>query len=367
MYEALDCVSQRRILFQYCGMRSTRDRLRPRSSMANPSIGSPSSFSLPQVLALVEDKLRSVDSLLRETLTSPESTVPHIGRFLTEGSGKRVRSILHLLCAQVCDYQGPHDVTLGAVIEIIHLASLIHDDVIDEADTRRGRPSTHRTWGTTISVLFGDYLYGKAMELALQAGKLSIIQSLASVTSRMVSGQMLEDTCAQRLDITENEYLNLIERKTAALFACSCEMAGLLAECDPPALDHLRAYGRTLGLAFQIVDDLLDFTGEPGTLGKPSAMDLREGKITLPVIDLLLGASPAERNLVRRIVHHEDANGEELDALHHVLRDKGSLDRTHARAAELASQAKGQVAGFEETHSRRALEFLPDLLLRRQG
>ena len=182
---------------------------------------------------------------------------------------------------------------LATVLEFIHSATLIHDDVIDDAATRRGRPSVNRGWGNTITVLFGDYLYAKAMELALRAGSLRVMDRLAWITLRMTEGEMIQTRFVGRLDLTTDEYMDLIERKTAVLFGGCCELAGILAGVDQGTERALREYGVHIGLAFQIVDDMLDFTGDPAVLGKPTASDLREGKATLPVLDLLKTGSAA--------------------------------------------------------------------------
>lgn len=327
-------------------------------SLQEPSAGP------DEIVALVAPRLIDVESLFRENLASPLSIVGEIGEFVAQGVGKRVRPTLHLLAADLCGYRGPHDVLLATVLEFIHSATLIHDDVIDEAATRRGRPSVNRRWGNTITVLFGDYLYAKAMEMALRAGSLAVMDRLAWITLRMTEGEMLQTRYIGRIDLGMDEYLGLIERKTAVLFGGCAELAGILAEADPTSTECLRQYGLQMGLAFQIVDDVLDFTGDPDVLGKPTASDLREGKVTLPVIDLLERTGAAERDLVARIAA---GDGCLEDGLHLAarLRECGSIARAQARARHHADLALSFLEAFPDGPARRALQGVPDLLIAR--
>lgn len=315
---------------------------------------------------LVASRLEQVEALFRENLASPVRIVGEIGSFLAEGGGKRVRPTLHLLAADLVGYRGPNAVLLGTVLEYIHSATLIHDDIIDEAATRRGRPSVNRRWGNNLTVLFGDYLFAKAMEMALEAESLAIMERLAEVTLRMAEGEMLQTRYAGNLDLTEAEYLDLVERKTAALFACCCETAGILAGVDADAERALRRYGRNVGMAFQIVDDLLDVTGDAVRLGKPAGSDLREGKVTLGLIDLLRSDTPAAvraRALARRVVEEGRPEAPELAELTAMLRESGALKRAQVRAQQHAAQAVSELSAFEDGPARRALAAVPDLLI----
>ncbi len=317
-----------------------------------------------EIVGLVAGRLEEVERLFHENLASPVAIVDEIGDFVGRGGGKRVRPTLHLLCADLCGYGGSHDVLLATVLEFIHSATLIHDDVIDAAATRRGRPSVNKTWGNSITVLFGDYLYAKAMELALRAGSLRIMDRLAWITLRMTEGEMIQTRFVGRLDLSIEEYIDLIERKTAVLFGGCCELAGILSGVDDRKEQALRQYGLHIGLAFQIVDDMLDFTGDPAVLGKPTASDLREGKATLPVLDLLGNGSARGRELVTRIAAGgaHDGEGRELVAL---LYECGALDRAEARARRHAELAVRELEAFADGPARRALIGVPDLLISR--
>lgn len=320
--------------------------------------------STDEIVGLVAPRLTQVEALFRESLASPLAIVDEIGGFVAQGGGKRVRPTLHLLCADLCGYRGPHDVLLATVLEFIHSATLIHDDVIDAAATRRGRPSANQQWGNTITVLFGDYLYAKAMELALRAGSLRVMDRLAWITLRMTEGEMIQTRYAGRLDLSIEEYLDLIERKTAVLFGGCCELAGILAGAGAASEKALQLYGLHIGLAFQIVDDMLDFTGDPAILGKPTASDLREGKATLPVIDLLSGGSARGRAIATRIVDGEATDGDRVELIA-LLHDSGALRRAQERARRHAEIAVGQLDGFPDGLARRALKGVPDLLIAR--
>lgn len=327
-------------------------------AVAEPSV------SADDIVAIVAPRLAEVERVFRANLASPVSIVDEIGSFVAEGGGKRVRPTLHLLCAELCGYRGEDDVVLATVLEFIHSATLIHDDVIDGASTRRGRPSANHLWGNTITVLFGDYLYAKAMEMALTAGSLRVMDRLAWITLRMTEGEMLQTRYLGRLDLAIEQYLDLIERKTAVLFGGCCELAGILAGAPAEAQERLRAYGLHIGFAFQIIDDLLDFTGDPALLGKPIASDLREGKATLPVLDLLATGSERARALAEGIASGQARPGDSAE-LRSMLESCGAVARAQGRARQHADEAVRQLGGFPDGPARRALACVPDLLITR--
>jgi octaprenyl-diphosphate synthase len=318
-----------------------------------------------EIAGLVSDEMAQVETAFRENLATPLSIVNEIGEFVSDGGGKRLRPMLHLLCARLCGYQGPNSILLATVLEYIHCATLIHDDIIDEATTRRGRKSVNYRWGNNITVLFGDHLLAKAMDMALRARSLRVMEKLAEVTLRMTEGEMLQTRYVGRLDLTEVEYLDLVERKTAALFACCCELAAELSTVDEKHSSALHGYGVNLGMAFQIVDDLLDFTGDPRALGKPAVSDLREGKATLPVIDLLSSGSTEIRALVQRAMDSDSSTSSAIVELSTKLHESGAIDRAYARAEAYAAAAITQIERFEDGPYRRALLALPDLLIHR--
>ena len=316
-----------------------------------------------EIRALIAEDLVRVETMFAEQLASPVGIVAELGSFVAEGGGKRVRPTLHLLAARLCGQEGEKFIRLATVLEFIHSATLIHDDIIDLATTRRGLPSANRQWGNSTTVLFGDYLFAKAMEMALGVGRLDVMERLADVTLRMTEGEMLQTRYVGRLDLTEAEYLDLVERKTAALFGCCCELAGLVADVDERRLAALKKYGTDLGMAFQLVDDLLDFTGDAATMGKPAASDLREGKATLAVLDLLARGDEADRKLAQEAMDQGDEAV--IERLTARLHESGAIERSRQRARAYAEDAIQQLALFDGGPAGGALACLPELLLGR--
>ncbi len=321
-----------------------------------------------EIGALIADDLERVEVLFRGSLESPLRLVRELGSFVSEAGGKRVRPTLHLLCARLCGGEGRNAVLLATVLEFIHSATLIHDDVIDGAKTRRGHDSLNHRWGNSVTVLFGDYLFAKAMELALRAGRLDVMERLADVTLRMTEGEMLQTRYVGRLDLSVEEYLSLVDRKTAALFACCCELAAVTADVEPERREALGRYGRNLGMAFQLVDDVLDFTGTAARLGKPAASDLREGKATLAVLELFGSASPFAvegRELARRVVEERGKDLRHIVRLTEILHESGALARARRTAESYARAAVRELEWFPDGPSRRALAAVPEVLLAR--
>jgi len=321
-----------------------------------------------RLFANIEDRLRESERIFREELASPVRIVDEIGRFVGDAGGKRVRPALHLLASRMLGYAGPHDVTLAAVLEYIHSATLIHDDIIDEAATRRGRPSVNYRWPNPVSVLFGDFLYAQAMRLALRAESLAVMDTLANVTLRMVEGELLQTRYVGRLDLTLDEYFDLVERKTSGLFAGCCVLAGHLVRADDERMRALETYGRNLGTAFQCVDDVLDVVGDPSRLGKPAGADLLEGKATLPYLLWLRDDSDGRRRTrLERIVRKPEAEGSE--AVRRELREAmdrdGAIDAARERARRAAGEARDALRLFPRNEARESLESLPDLLMAR--
>jgi len=322
--------------------------------------------TLPAVIALVADKLQQVEDHCRRNLRSQYRAIDELGVYLADGGGKRVRPILLLLAARMCGYRGDRDVLFASVFEFIHTATLVHDDVIDEADVRRGRGSLNARWGNGLTVLLGDYLYIKSMNMALEADDLRVIKILADITLRMIEGELIADRRRADINLTEQEHLDIVRRKTAYLFSGCTEVAGVLAGADEGRVRALGEYGVCLGMAFQLIDDLLDFTADPHVLGKPVASDLKEGKLTLPVIHLLQRGDPRDRALVQAVLDERDFRSVSRDTLVGRLREAGTLDRTREIAVDFARQARAALEPFDPSPARTALELLPDFVVNRQ-
>lgn len=321
---------------------------------------------LPAVIGLVADKLALVEEECRRNLRSEFGVIDELGRYLAEGGGKRVRPVLLLLTARLCGYEGDRDVLFASVFEFIHTATLVHDDVIDEADLRRGRGSMNARWGNGLTVLLGDYLYIKSMNMALQADDIRIIKILANITLKMIEGELIADRRRSDIRLTESEYLEIIRRKTACLFSGCGRVAGVLAGARPEMVEALSAYGMNLGMAFQIIDDLLDFTAEANILGKPVASDLKEGKLTLPLIYLLEKGDPTERALVQAVLDERDFGTVSRQEIIDLVRRGRTLERTRALAHSFALRAREELAPFGPCPAKDALQALPQFVISRE-
>jgi octaprenyl-diphosphate synthase len=320
---------------------------------------------LASIQTLVGDRLVLVEEELDRHLRSEVGIINELGAYLADGGGKRVRPLLLLLGAGMGGYEGPWDVKLAAVFEFIHTATLVHDDIIDEAQTRRGRRAVNHIYGNDLTVLLGDYLYIKAMNMALEAGRIEIIRVLAAVTLKMIEGELMAHHCRGSLDLTPEQHLDIVERKTAYLFSGCCQVAGLLADLPADRLGALSRYGMALGNAFQLVDDVLDFTANESTLGKPVASDLREGRLTLPLIYVLEKGDPEHRRMLATVVRERGFETVPLARILELVHDHGTLDRTRELARQQAEAARSQLEVFEDGPHTRALRALPRLLLDR--
>jgi octaprenyl-diphosphate synthase len=269
------------------------------------------------------------------------------------------------MASRLCGYTGDRAVLYASVVEFIHTATLVHDDIIDGADLRRGRLAVHSRWGNDITVLLGDYLYIKSMAMALTQDSLEIIRVLCDVTLRMIEGELYQLTKTGDADITEEEHFEIIRRKTAFLFGGCAQIGGMLGDVSAEHADALREYGYNLGIAFQLVDDLLDYTADATALGKPIGGDLREGKVTLPIIFLRhRGGEDADR-LIRAVVNERAVTPEQWREILRLLADHGAADLAYERAVEYAERAKTCLEIFPPSRERDALLALPDYVLSR--
>jgi len=313
----------------------------------------------------IRDDLRRVESEFASHVQSQVDGIPAIGQYIQDGGGKRIRPAVLLMAARMSGYAGDLGVLYASVVEFIHTATLVHDDIIDESELRRGRDAVHTKWGNHITVLFGDFLYLKSMSLALSQDRLEIIRQLCDVTLRIVEGEIDQLTKNGVVELTEAEHFEIVRRKTAYLFAGSAKIGGMLGTASPDELDALWDYGLNIGMAFQIVDDLLDFTGEEEALGKPIGGDLQEGKMTLPVIHLLARGEPRADALIRRVVSARQASRDEWRELCGMLQHARSIDYAHRIAGEFVDRAKHALYAFPASEARDALMYLPDYVVAR--
>ena len=329
------------------------------------------------IFDLVRDDLALVEQEIAAQSDAAIEPVAEISGYLREGGGKRLRPALLLLAAGAAGYRGPSAIRLGAVVELIHTATLVHDDVIDGAETRRGRPSANARWGNHMSVLAGDWLYMQSFEMALKERNFAILDILIGLTQNMVEGELLQLTHLGRIDLTEADAIELSYRKTACLFSGCARLGAVLGRQGQAAEEALAEYGRNAGLAFQLVDDLLDFTASEAKLGKPVLSDLKEGKVTLPLIFALQnGASdgngnghgaPEARRLVAKVLEEQDFVSVRPQQITDLVRKTGALERARDLARDYVSRAKACLSEFPDTEYRRALLAVPDFILEREN
>jgi octaprenyl-diphosphate synthase len=320
---------------------------------------------LAQIFEPIREDLDAVEQEFVRHIQSRVALIPEMGRYIQKSGGKRVRPAVLLMASRLSGYQGDRAVLYASVVEFIHTATLVHDDIIDGADLRRGRMAVHSRWGNDITVLLGDYLYIKSMAMALTYDSLEIIRQLCDVTLRMIEGELYQLTKAGDVDITEEEHFEIIRRKTAYLFGGCAQIGGMLGGVTREREDALREYGFNLGVAFQLVDDLLDYTADQDALGKPIGGDLREGKVTLPVIFLLQRGGTEADGLIRSVVADRAVTPEQWRTIRNLLVEHRATEMAYARAVEYAARAKGCLSVFAPSRERDALMALPDYVLSR--
>jgi len=325
-----------------------------------------SSLALSQIFEPIRADLEKVDREFVRHVQSQVELIPKIGQYIQTSGGKRIRPAVLLMASRLAGYEGDRSILYAAVVEFIHTATLVHDDIIDDSHLRRGRLAVHSRWGNDITVLLGDYLYIKSMALALTHDELEIIRLLCDVTLRMIEGELYQLTKNGDADITEDEHFDIMRRKTAYLFGGCAQIGGILGTVSNEQEQALREYGFNLGMAFQIVDDLLDFTGDAVAVGKPIGSDLREGKVTLPLIHLQQHSSGgAGPQIVRDIISSRSVTPEQWHDLLRCLKEHASIDYAYRRAVDFAERSKKPLYAFPPGSERDALLALPDYVLSR--
>lgn len=318
-----------------------------------------------EIFDLLHDDLAAIERDFGGYSVSNVQAITEIGEYLRQGGGKRLRPALLLLAAKMLDYKGKGAVRLGAVVEIIHTATLVHDDIIDEAETRRGRPSPNTIWGNPKCVLAGDWLYMQAFQISLEERNLHVLDLLTDLTKQMVEGELLQMEKLGSL-ITRDAHLDLIYRKTACLFAVCMQLGAVLAGASDEQQLHLREYGRAVGMAFQITDDVLDLTASELVLGKPVASDLREGKATLAVIHALEHCTAEERAKIQTVLEQRAFNGVTHEDILAILARYESISAANEEAVTFAKHAVTQLESFADNDFKRALLWLPQFVVARE-
>jgi len=328
-------------------------------------LSAPATINGKEVFDLLRDDLVALEDEFGRDTVSGVAAITEIGEYLRAGGGKRIRPALLLLSAKLMNYQGRGTVRLGAVVEIIHTATLVHDDIIDEAKTRRGRPAANTQWGNSKCVLAGDWLYMQAFKIAVQERNFRILDTLIELTQQMVEGELLQMEKLEQL-ITLDEHFDLIYRKTACLFSVCMRLGAILGGATPLQEEALGKYGHDLGMAFQIVDDVLDLTASENVLGKPVASDLREGKVTMAVIHALERCTAAERAKIEKILADRAFNGVTHADILGILERYRSLEAASARAAQYAESACKSICFFPDSEIKRALLWAPEFVVARE-
>jgi octaprenyl-diphosphate synthase len=319
-------------------------------------------FTAKEIFDLVKADLRRVEEEMALESVSSVEAITTIGRYLQSSGGKRLRPSLLLLSAKLFGESGASAIRLGAVVEIIHAATLVHDDVIDAAETRRGRPSTNAQWGNHTSVLAGDWLYMQAFQIAVRERNFRVLDVLTALTQMMVEGELLQLERIGHINVSEADYMELVHRKTAGLFSACARLGALVSGADSQAEDKLGEYAWNLGMAFQLVDDMLDFTAREQTLGKPVGGDLREGKITLPLIYALEQATAEERALIETILKERTYDRVPFRQVRAMIERYDGFERTQYRAQAFTDKARQLIGEFPESPYQRALYAVTELI-----
>jgi octaprenyl-diphosphate synthase len=320
---------------------------------------------LDGVQALVADDMARVNRLIVERLDSEVALIPELAKHLVSAGGKRVRPMLTLLAARLCGYRGERHIKLAATVEFIHTATLLHDDVVDESDLRRGRRTANAIWGNKPSVLVGDFLFSRAFQLMVEDGALRVLKILSGASAVIAEGEVAQLMTANNLQTTEEAYLRVVTAKTAALFAAAAEVGGVVAGRPDDEVEALRRYGEGLGTAFQLIDDALDYSAREAVLGKSVGDDFRDGKITLPVLRAFHRGSAEERRFWRRTLEQSEQHEGDLARSIELLERHGAIGECAALALEHGERARDQLERFPDSSARDSMVDLVNFAVER--
>lgn len=318
-------------------------------------------------LSLIGEDLINVEEQFRKDLASNVPLIRKVGEYVLSSGGKRIRPALLLLSAKLCGYQGTRHVPLASVIEFIHTATLLHDDVVDSATLRRGNASANTVWGNEASVLVGDFLFSKSFSLMVEDGDLKVLKVLSGATTKIAEGEVLQLICTSDLEMTEERYIEVVKGKTAILISAASQAGAILGKASPEQEAALADFGMELGIAFQIMDDLLDYTSSEEEFGKNIGHDLEEGKITLPLIHTLQNCTPAERDLIAEAVNSDVLDENDIRAVFDLVHAYDGINYAAGRAASYVAQCKSRLASFADSQVRKALLDLADYVVSRNS
>jgi octaprenyl-diphosphate synthase len=312
------------------------------------------------------EELKRVEEHMETYLHSEVYLIPEVIHYIIGSGGKRFRPLLLLAASSLCGYKGEKRYPLSAVIEFIHTATLLHDDVIDAADTRRGKVSANNVWGNAASVLVGDFLYSKSFKLMTDHGNIAIIKLLSETTNTMSEGEVFQLVKRGDINITEKEYLSIIEKKTAILISAACALGGILGSAPEIQVEALTRFGMRLGSAFQITDDTLDYVAEQEEFGKAIGKDLEEGKMTLPLIRTLKKCAPEEKLLIRRVIENHDRSAQDMADIVSLIHRYDGINYSLNKAKTCIDEGKGFLEAFDPSEAREALMAISDYIIERR-
>jgi len=318
-----------------------------------------------QILALVKDDLAAIETALEENLNPHLDLVSQIAGHILFSGGKRLRPLLMVLSARLCGYTGNYDKTFSTIFEYLHAATLLHDDLVDQATLRRGNPVAHSIWGNASAVLVGDFLLARSLSIAAETELPDVIRIVAEITENMSQGEIHQLMIKGSLDLTEKEYMEVIRRKTAVLFQGTCRVSALISGASKEKESALSDYGFNLGMAFQMVDDLLDYTLEPNILGKEVGADLKEGKLTLPVIYSLKVANKTDRIRMEKIIKNKEFSVADFETLIALMKKYGGQKYAQNLAREYVKNAKNALRVFRNSKTKEILLMIADYTLSR--
>lgn len=315
----------------------------------------PAQASVRPLVDLTAEDMRRVNTLILSKTGSEVEMIPQVAKHLIDSGGKRLRPMLTLAAAAACGYSGEQHITLAASVEFMHTATLLHDDVVDESDMRRGKQAARMVWGNQASVLVGDFLLGQAFRMMVDAGSMAALDVLSTASMVIAEGEVMQLSAAQSMETTEDDYMAVIHGKTAALFAAACEVGPIIAESDKPVRDAYRSFGLNLGLAFQLVDDALDYGGTKAELGKNVGDDFHEGKITLPVLLAYRRGDDGQRAFWRGAMEGDRADDGALETAMQYLKEHRAIEDTVARAKHYGDRARDALAPLPASPVKQAL------------
>lgn len=324
-----------------------------------------SADTLDRIRDLVDGELAAVNNIILEKMQSEVSLIPELARHIIAAGGKRVRPILTLLAARLCGYRGQRHLGLAACVEFIHTATLLHDDVVDDSDLRRGAATANAVWGNKAPVLVGDFLFSRAFQLMVADGSLKVLAILSNASAVIAEGEVHQLITANDTSSTEESYMAVIGAKTAALFKAACQIGAVVADRPAHEEEALAAYGESIGIAFQLVDDALDYSARQALLGKAVGDDFREGKITLPVLLAIARGTDAERQFWRRVLEDLDQGPGDLEHAQMLMARYGAIEATIARAEEYGRLARQSLADFPYGEAKQAMLDLVDFCVAR--